>query len=273
MAKHWQDRATSCRGAGRDFASFIREVYEGPFRSDEELEVQLGVGGSLAAQLHDEYVRAGLATILEPVARIDIKLYYSTPGGKPEIVLELVETPIANLLARPGAVLPIEERRHGGPFLLISWRDAVTIGEFTYKPLVMKVATQSVKTVPNCPSSGASRSWTSAISRPNTAGGRRKSMSPRPGKSCKQPPPLSPKCSRCSSFRVWSEGLLAPPGAGVQGVRARGVRPRGPRTPVPVLSLLPTRRRYTRPGRGRGGSRGGMSRSRPAFFSGRPPRA
>ena len=148
MAKHFQDRAAFIAQYRKDFMSFIRGVYDGIFRYAEELEVEFAIVESYAAHLQGEYLRFNRLTDLDPIRRIDIKLY-TLPENKPDIVLELLEPRIRDLLQRDGSLFGLKSGEE--PSLLLYWRNEVSLGEFSYKPLVMKLSVQKVQNEKSLP--------------------------------------------------------------------------------------------------------------------------
>ncbi|AKQ64722.1 hypothetical protein A176_001634 [Myxococcus hansupus] len=133
------------------FVHFIKAIYTGSiFALGENLQVQFGVTGAFAAQLHAKYGRFDRMAELEPVKRVDIKLY-CTPGPKPGAkvdagtVLELIEPIIATYLENTMTKAPHYHLIRGAPgTLYFQWPEAVKFADgVEYKPIVMKLSVEA----------------------------------------------------------------------------------------------------------------------------------
>ncbi len=132
------------------FVHFIKAIYTGSiFALGESLQVQFGVTGAFAAQLHAKYGRFERMAELEPVKRVDIKLYCTPepkPGAKidPDTVLELIEPIIGKYLENTTTKAPHYHVIRGAPgTLYFQWPESVKFAEgVEYKPIVMKLSVE-----------------------------------------------------------------------------------------------------------------------------------
>jgi len=126
----------------------IRTLYAASiFDQRNEYELQLAIGGSLAAALHADYQNARGAT-LEPVGKITIGLYYTDRAIDPAVAIELVKPLLAGFVApQPGALFEMDDS-HPGKLLLFQ-ADPETIEPFgPYQPLVIEIVAKRVRVRP-----------------------------------------------------------------------------------------------------------------------------
>ena len=81
---------------------------------------------------------------LEPIRHIDLTLYTLPGAGK--AALKELQPKIDELLRRAGSLF--ELKPGDGSYFLLCWRNPVKIGEFEYKPLAIRIATQEENRLP-----------------------------------------------------------------------------------------------------------------------------
>ncbi|MCP3135982.1 papain-like cysteine protease family protein [Pyxidicoccus xibeiensis] len=146
-----EERARFIQEQRKWFVHFIKAIYTGSiFALGEDLQVQFAVSGAFAAQLHAKYARFERLEELEPVKRVDIKLF-CTPGTKPgatvdaAAVLELIEPIISTYLQNTATKAPHYHVVRGAPgTLYFQWPEAVKFAEgMEYQPIVMKLSVEA----------------------------------------------------------------------------------------------------------------------------------
>ncbi|HCW05926.1 MAG TPA: hypothetical protein DGG95_01025, partial [Cytophagales bacterium] len=128
---------------------FIKWLYsESVFNPADELEVQFAIAGSFAAFLHADYASTRLPADfikqleeeLDPVDVIEIKVFchpIRLKDAKPDIVWEsLFETPLKSYCEQYNP--PFDIQRDGNTAYIV-WRENISIGEMSYKPLVARI--------------------------------------------------------------------------------------------------------------------------------------
>lgn len=124
------------------FGSFIKAIYTASIFSQEDgLEVQFAVTGSFAALLHAEYAGFERRDALDPLRRVDLKIYCQ-PDADPATVRELILPLVEQYLSHPQTV-NFKLELHGEDSICLYWpADVAFGGDFTYTPLVLKITVQ-----------------------------------------------------------------------------------------------------------------------------------
>jgi hypothetical protein len=139
MGEHWKRRSEFFEGKREFFNRFLKDLAVSTNDTLRGLDAQFAVAGSYAARLHADHLRVK-AEGLEPVRRILVKL--QCPHGRNEVeVLDAVRDVLTNAATGTGKLTvdsaDVPPAKHKS--LRLFWAEPVPIGEFTYKPLVMKI--------------------------------------------------------------------------------------------------------------------------------------
>jgi hypothetical protein len=138
MDEHWAKRNQFFEERLPFFADFVRQLSRRTYAGLQGAESQFAVAGSYAARLHADHQRLRPFG-LEPIRRILIKL--QCPKGKNRsAVMGAVREDIKNaaMAAQKFRVAEVDEGDNKQS-LLLYWNEKVTIGDFAYSPLVMKI--------------------------------------------------------------------------------------------------------------------------------------
>ena len=124
------------------FGSFIKAIYTASiFSQEEDLEVQFAVTGSFAALLHAEYAAFERMDDLDPLRRVDLKIYCQ-PDSDPATVRELILPLVKQYLKHPQTV-HFKLELHGDDAICLYWPTEVAFSsEFSYTPLVLKITVE-----------------------------------------------------------------------------------------------------------------------------------
>jgi len=128
--------------------ALIRALYaDSIFDQQSELELQMAIGGSLAAALHAQYEHARGAT-LEPVGKITIGLYCTDRATDPATAIELVKPLLAPFVdPQPGALFQMDDS-HPGRLLLFAANVEIIEPFGPYEPLVIEIVAKRVRVRP-----------------------------------------------------------------------------------------------------------------------------
>jgi hypothetical protein len=135
--------------ANRDaIEALIRTVYDASvFNQQSEYDVQLAIGGSLAAKLHAEYQNAANPQ-LEHVATVSIGLYFEGAHIDAATAMELVAPLVRNYIAAQLVPLFYLDETVAGT-LRIFWADPKRIEPFgPYHPLAIEIVARRVRERP-----------------------------------------------------------------------------------------------------------------------------
>jgi Papain-like cysteine protease AvrRpt2 len=140
------ERATFMHEEAAWFVHFIKAIYTASFfAAGEDLEVVFAVSGAFAAYLHGRYARFERMEELEPVTRIDLKIYCKS-GSDPATVLELIQPCIDEYLK-----VTTDKRPHyhvvkgAAGTIYLQWPEKKTFKSgIEYKPIVMKITAEPV---------------------------------------------------------------------------------------------------------------------------------
>ena len=135
-------RAKFMKEQRKVLGSFVKAIYTASIFSQEDgLEVQFAVTGSFAALLHAEYAGFERMDDLDPLRRVDLKIYCQADGD-PATVRELVLPLVQQYLSHPQTV-HFKLVLHGEDSICLYWPSEVGFGEdFNYTPLVVKITVQ-----------------------------------------------------------------------------------------------------------------------------------
>jgi len=149
---HWVAEAIGSHMAGararfmaehrKVFGSFIKAIYTASlFAQEDGLEVQFAVTGSFAALLHAEYAGFERIAQLDPLRRVDLKIYCKHDAD-PATVRELIAPLVEQYLGNPETV-HFKLLLHGEDSICLYWPAEVAFGEgFQYTPLVLKITVE-----------------------------------------------------------------------------------------------------------------------------------
>ena len=137
MGEHWKSRSDFFARQREFFVPFLRDLSQLGRPALEKIDAQFAIAGSYAALLHAHHLAAA-PDGLEPIRRILVKLQCPQGRSEAETMNAVRETftkaaTVAGKL-RVGDVPDPKNRS-----LVLYWREKVTIGNFTYAPLVMKI--------------------------------------------------------------------------------------------------------------------------------------
>jgi len=127
----------------QNLESFVKTLYtQTAFGKDnEDSEVQLAVGGSLAAYLHADYGQLAPSdkNRLDPVTRIELKVFCRNAQADPVTVTQALLAPAiqAYLLNPANAQFNVVNAAPGEVHLF--WPNHETIGHLSYRPLIVRI--------------------------------------------------------------------------------------------------------------------------------------
>ncbi|MBP0004182.1 MAG: hypothetical protein J7642_10775 [Cyanobacteria bacterium SBC] len=137
----------------KDLEKFIKALYhESAFArlaTEGEMEVQIAICGSFAAYLHAEYAKLEpeLKAKLEPVTRIDLKIFFWNPDADPNVVMQdwfmepMLKTGSTFIVEYNKAAeqfTKLEIRLHKGEILGRTYQKP-TIGDYEYQPTILRI--------------------------------------------------------------------------------------------------------------------------------------
>src|SRR5260370_33281244 len=119
------------------FTAFVQNLSRLTNPGLQKTRAQFAVAGSYAARLHANPLRIQVDG-LEPIRRILIKLQCSQGSNRAD-VMNAVRADIRNAAEATQKLRVIDVSEADKQSLLIYWNEKVSIGSFTYAPLVMKL--------------------------------------------------------------------------------------------------------------------------------------
>jgi hypothetical protein len=130
------------------FGDFVRELARSTTPALQKIRAQFAVAGSYAARLHADHLRVSVEG-LEPIRRILVK-FQCEQGSNHAAVMDSVRDEIKKAAQATGKLTVVDVSEGEKQSLLLFWSQKVTIGNFNYAPLVMKlrVAAQRGKQLP-----------------------------------------------------------------------------------------------------------------------------
>ena len=139
MREHWKRRNEFFEGKREFFVNFVRDLAQRTNQRLQGIGAQFAVAGGYAARLQADHLRVKPEG-LEPIRRILIKL--QCPQGRNEVeVLDAVRDAITKAAAESGKLTvdgtDVPSAKHKSVRLF--WAEPAPIGDFTYRPLVMKI--------------------------------------------------------------------------------------------------------------------------------------
>ena len=138
MEAHFVARAGFMAGNQPGFNAILNQLLSNEiFSQNEELELQIALRGSYAAALQADYLSYPHADALDPVTYDSLGLYSPLEDADPAAILALVQPLVADCLAVTMYDLISVTTADA---IRIYSADDQTIGEFTYKPLVIELA-------------------------------------------------------------------------------------------------------------------------------------
>lgn len=115
----------------------VRYVVANSFpKPKEELEVQLAIVRCLAAHLQSDYAKFPRPAEVDPFIRADFRLFCRNPNADPAVAIQLVAPIIRDYTQRTTVTHFTYQLSGDGRSIRLYWPNAVTIGGFTYTPLV-----------------------------------------------------------------------------------------------------------------------------------------
>ncbi|XZG68811.1 hypothetical protein ACTSKR_09095 [Chitinibacteraceae bacterium HSL-7] len=136
MTKHWTARNAFFETHLDEFKSFIQLLALHTSEPLRRSEAQFAVAGSYAIRLQAEHLRFSVAG-MEPIRRILVKLQCPVKTRVKDLMTEIHEIVAKECQIRGWSVTHVSEQ--GKESLLIHWDKQIQIGEFAYRPLVMKI--------------------------------------------------------------------------------------------------------------------------------------
>jgi len=134
MDEHWARRNEFFDGQSGFFDTLVLDLARQTGDALRRVQSQFAIAGSYAARLHKRHLRSASGG-LEPIRRILVKL--QCPRGKDRAaVMGAVAKTITDAATATNKLTVAAGEKQS---LLIYWTQKVTIGTFTYAPLVMKV--------------------------------------------------------------------------------------------------------------------------------------
>jgi len=141
LEQHLRDRGEFFRQNRKEFSRFIKAIYTASIFGNqaEDLELMFCVAGSFAARLHAEYAGYEHLEDIEPLHRIDLKIFCKA-NANPDIVAEIIAPGIIEAYkAHPDTPEYVIVPSHSGS-LNVYWPSEETMGQFTYRPLVIRLS-------------------------------------------------------------------------------------------------------------------------------------
>ena len=137
MSAHWKLRSEFFAHQREFFVPFLRDLSQLGRPALEKIGAQFAIAGSYAALLHADHLAAAPEG-LEPIRRILVKL--QCPQGRSEAdTLNAVRETFTKAATVAGKLRVGDDPDQKNRSLVLYWREKVTIGKFTYAPLVMKI--------------------------------------------------------------------------------------------------------------------------------------
>lgn len=148
MDEHWASRHAFFEERLSFFGDFVQNLSRLTGPALQKVNAQFAVASSYAARLHAEHLRIQVDG-LEPIRRILVKLQ-CTQGSSKLAVMDAVRADIRRAAEATQKLRVVEVSEADKQSLLLYWHEKVSIGRFTYAPLVMKVrvAEQKGKQLP-----------------------------------------------------------------------------------------------------------------------------
>ena len=148
MDAHWISRNQFFEDRLPFFAEFVQELSRSTRRALWKVGAQFALAGSYAARLHANHLRVEVEG-LEPIRRILIKLQCEQ-GANKVALMDAVRSDIRKAVEATGKLTVQDVSEGSKQSLLFFWSEKVTIGNFNYAPLVVKVrvAEQKGKQLP-----------------------------------------------------------------------------------------------------------------------------
>ncbi len=134
MDEHWARRNEFFESQSSFFDTFVLGLARQTADALRGVQSQFAIAGSYAARLHKRHLRS-TSDGLEPIRRILVKL--QCPKGKDRAaVMGAVAKTITDAATATNKLTVATGEKQS---VLVYWKDKVTIGTFSYAPLVMKV--------------------------------------------------------------------------------------------------------------------------------------
>jgi hypothetical protein len=143
MEQHILDRGEFFRRNRKEFSRFVKAIYTASIFQNqaEDLEIMFAIAGSFAARLHAEYADFEHMEDIEPLHRIDLKIFCKADAD-PEIILDIVAPGIIEAYKKhPETPEYIVVESHSGSVNMY-WPAEETMGQFTYRPLVIRLTVE-----------------------------------------------------------------------------------------------------------------------------------
>ena len=134
MDEHWARRNEFFESQGAFFDRFVLDLARLTTDGLRGVQSQFAIAGSYAARLHKRHLRHA-SDGLEPIRRILVKLQCPQGRDRAAVMGAVAKTITDAATATSKLTVTTGEKQA----LLIYWNQKVTIGAFTYAPLVMKV--------------------------------------------------------------------------------------------------------------------------------------
>jgi hypothetical protein len=149
IEQHLMDRGEFFRRQRKEFSRFVKAIYTASIFSNqaEELNLMFCVVGSFAARLHAEYADYEHMEDIEPLHRVDLKVFCKADAD-PGIVMDIIA---------PGIIEAYRAHPETPEYAVIEstnnsvnmyWPTEERMGEFTYKPLVIRLSVEKRKDWP-----------------------------------------------------------------------------------------------------------------------------
>jgi hypothetical protein len=148
MREHWERRSDFFEAQRPFFVDLLRNLSEITSDKLRAVEGQFAIAGSYAARLHADHLRIK-PDGLEPIRRVLVKLQCPHELGE-DNVLNAVRGDIEEVIRKTGRLTVADVPDPKNRSLVLHWSEKVTMGNYTYAPLVMKIrgAAQTGKQLP-----------------------------------------------------------------------------------------------------------------------------
>ena len=149
MEQHLMDRGDFFRQQRKEFSRFVKAIYTASIFSNqaEELELMFCVTGCFAARLHAEYANYEHMEDIEPMHRVDLKIFCKSDAD-PNIVMDIIAPGIIEAYRAHPETPEYAVIESTNASVNMYWPTEERMGEFTYRPLVIRLRVEKRKDWP-----------------------------------------------------------------------------------------------------------------------------
>jgi hypothetical protein len=140
MEQHLMDRGEFFRQNRKEFGRFVKAIYTASVFNNqaEDLELMFCVAGCFAARLHAEYADYEHMEDIEPMHRVDLKIYCKA-NADPNVVMDIIAPGIIEAYRSHPETPEYAVLESTNASVNMYWPSEEAMGEFTYRPLVIRL--------------------------------------------------------------------------------------------------------------------------------------